>query len=142
MTSFANLFNLLLPIGFGLLVLLGGLFAHRGFATKGTWTVLISAEIFLVSLIASLAFTLIETPFGYISNISIWGWLMVLSIFSLCIGAFLMTNHWRTLSQETAELEKLAVQLAAEREELETRASSTGFLEPLSSPTKSDSLAE
>ena len=130
----------MIPVGFGLLVLLAGLLAHRGCATKGTWTVLISAGIFLVSLVASLAFTFIGASFGYISAISIWGWLMGLSIFGLCFGAFLMTKHWQTLSQETAELENLALQLAAEREELEARAGSPLRDEPLPSFHPSDSL--
>ncbi|MGJ8725897.1 MAG: hypothetical protein ACSHYB_15185 [Roseibacillus sp.] len=124
MIPFINLLALLIPFGLGLLILFAAILAHRGFATKGTWTVLISICGYFLSVVALLALSFIGAPHSMGSILSLFGWLITLSAFSLGIGAFLMTMHWKTLSQETADLEKLALQLAAERDELQRHSDS------------------
>ena len=118
--------SLIIPLGLGIAGLLGALMAHRGYPTKGTWTLLISSIVFLVLILVLGAMTIFAINGGggatgsfldYLAMVLAILWF--LSFLGLSLGSFLMTSAWKKLTEETQDLEQLAQQLAAEREDIE-----------------------
>lgn len=120
-------FGFIILLGITALITFSAAMAHRGHATKGTWTLLVSASIQLVLILilggrytlgfSHMVFEGSSTNFD--SSEILWKALLafyLLSFIGMAVGAFLMTSHWKKLSEETEELEQLAHQLASERE--------------------------
>lgn len=127
-----SLSGLLIPIGIGLAGLFAAILAHRGHATSGTWTLLISSVLYLLSIVGlGVVFYFLITSISRIgspaapetnSNLELTEILMmvtttILGLSTLCysIGILLLSLRWKAYSEETEELEKLALELAAER---------------------------
>ena len=113
--------GLIMLLGLGLSALLGALAAHRGFVNKGTWTLLISSILYLLILVGLTGASFFAYSGGQLYELlsKILAFLWFASLLGISTGAFLITSQWRKLSSETNGLEKLALQLAAEREEIE-----------------------
>lgn len=127
MGIFFGLIGLIIPLGLGLAGLFGGILAHRGFPTKGTWALIISSACYLLLVILlGVSQVLMFSSLTSGSGMSDTSWieillygvmtLFVLSLIGMCLGAFWMTSNWKTLSLETAALEEKAQELASERD--------------------------
>jgi len=121
--------SLLIPLGIGIAAIFAAILAHRGQQSSATWTLLISSSVYLLSLIALgvFAFFSISTmrpgssgPPPQENLIEILAYILyfflVGSLLTYSYGIFLMGKQWKSHSDETAKLEKIAQELAIERE--------------------------
>lgn len=127
--AFFGLITLLIPLGLGVAALFAGILAHRGQATVGTWTLLISSAVYLLSVVGmGFGQFFFFSSIGPTSSGLDLDWevyeivmmvvttLLILSLFAYSIGILLMGLQWGAISKENADLEKLAQDLALARD--------------------------
>ena len=133
-----SLLFLLIPLCLGITAIFLALIAHRGHATSGTWTLLISASIYSLTIISFgfAQYFFISSFLGsshgagtkvgtydfdfYEQIMMITSGVFVLSILGYSLGILFMSRQWASLSKETSDLEELAQTLAREREQPST----------------------